>query len=355
MILYKRTSSGAIQQWSQEVEGSKFRTISGQVGGQLVVSEWRECVGKNLGKKNETTPEQQAILEVEANYRKKLSVDYYDNINDIDTPKSFLPMLALKYEKGKSYKGWFSQPKLDGMRCVITDKGMFSRKGKPIVSCPHIWESLKPLVEKYGILDGELYNHVFADDFNSLISILKKQKPTAEDLAQAKQFAQFHIYDIYMPGTYSERLKVIQSLSAEYLSIVPTEVVVDDNHLTTLYESYLADLYEGQMLRYDAEYQLNKRTKFLLKRKETDSEEFVILDVLPGVGNWANRAKKVVLRINEHIIGEAGVKGTREYTRDLLLNKDKYIGKLATCLFQGFTPDGKPRFARIKEMDRQDA
>ncbi len=67
--IYKRTSTGAVQRWHQEINPnnpSQYRTVSGQVDGKLVESEWKTCEGTNIGKKNERTPEQQAVFEVKA-------------------------------------------------------------------------------------------------------------------------------------------------------------------------------------------------------------------------------------------------------------------------------------------------
>ena len=58
--IYKATKAGKIQEWRIEVEGNKYRTISGQTDGQKVTSEWTVCAGKNIGRSNETTPEEQA-------------------------------------------------------------------------------------------------------------------------------------------------------------------------------------------------------------------------------------------------------------------------------------------------------
>lgn len=50
--LYKRTSTGAVQVWYQEVIGDSWRTVSDQFGSLKVVSGWHKCEPKNTGKKN---------------------------------------------------------------------------------------------------------------------------------------------------------------------------------------------------------------------------------------------------------------------------------------------------------------
>ena len=100
--------------------------------------------------------------------------------------ETFKTMLAKPANYSKfNFEGAVLQTKLDGMRCYITKDGMFSRAHKPVLSAPHIIKALKPFFDEYGddvILDGELYNHKFADDFNKIISLARKTKPTAEHL-----------------------------------------------------------------------------------------------------------------------------------------------------------------------------
>ena len=80
-------------------------------------------------------------------------------------------MLAGDYTKRPQTQGW-SQPKLDGIRCIANQSGLWTRAGKEITSCPHIWESVKPFLDANpGVtLDGELYNHELKEDFNKISS-----------------------------------------------------------------------------------------------------------------------------------------------------------------------------------------
>ena len=82
------------------------------------------------------------------------------------------PMLAYKVDKKPV--DWsekvFMQPKLDGVRCVISKDGAFSRTGKPWLNIDHILSDLKPVFKRYPdlILDGELYNHDLKSDFEKI-------------------------------------------------------------------------------------------------------------------------------------------------------------------------------------------
>ena len=219
-VIYKRTATGAIQQWCAEIEGSRYRTRSGQLDGTIVTTDWVQCQGTNIGRSNERTPEEQAIFEVKALYKKKLERDYHEDIDCIDDPLIFAPMLAKEYgdyaDKIDFTNKVFAQPKLDGIRCIATERGLFSRNGKPILGVPHIIEALKPLFDYQPdlILDGELYNHAYRDDFNAIVGTVKKQKPTEEDLEKAR-LIQYHVYDLpSADGGFAERHLCLRELLA---------------------------------------------------------------------------------------------------------------------------------------------
>jgi DNA ligase-1 len=116
---------------------------------------------------------------------------------------------------------------------------------------------------------------------------------------------------------------------------------------------FLEEGYEGMMYRNPlSTYQEGKRTKDLIKRKEHIDKEFILIDVLEGLGNRAGMAGKVVCKIGPHTF-EANIKGKNrfntafEWFKELLVNKHKYIGEIVTIRYQNLTPDGKPRFGRM--------
>ena len=366
-ILYKKNSKGKIQQWEIVTEGGTFYTIEGFVDGKLTTSEPTICEGKNVGKANETSPEEQAIREALSKVTKKRDDGYADSIEEAGvTKKAIDPMLAYGIEKCEKHlkdKVLASQPKLDGIRCIAPKSGgVFTRNGKPILAVPHIQEELKQLFQELGDLDfkidGELYNHDFKADFNEITSIVKQQKPTPEDFDKSEKYIQYHIYDIDIGGkTFVERYDMLETLLKDkgfkYLKLVETrfDMNIEDEKLDELYfEYYLPEGYEGQMLRVQDSFYENKRTKNLVKRKEFIDDEFVIRDVEEGVGNRSGMMGRLILLLPDGRTFEANCRGTHEYYRELLENKDYYIGKLATIRFQNYTPakeDGtgnKPRF-----------
>ncbi len=150
-MLYSRSATGAIQQWEIELAGNRFRTHAGQMGGAITTSEWTVCEGKNTGRANQSTPQTQAYFEAVAKWQKKKDKGYFENIKDVDTQLFVEPMLAKKWEdyQDKIEFPVYSQPKLDGIRCIATPQGLFSRNGKPFVGVPHIYAAVQEIQKHY--------------------------------------------------------------------------------------------------------------------------------------------------------------------------------------------------------------
>ena len=362
--IYKSTKGGKVQEWTIEVVGNKYRTISGQTDGKKVTNEWTYCYGKNEGKANATTDNEQAMKEAEAKRKLKLEKDYHETIKGIKTKRHFEPMLAAKWEdyKDKIEYPIFSQPKLDGIRCIVTKDGMFSRNGKPIISAPHIRESLSEVFETHPnlILDGELYADKFANDFNSIVSLVKKTKPTKEDLKESKKNIQYWIYDIPNDsvdfGNRCDRLHDLFNYNFDNMTKhcveVETKICNNEDEVMALYEEYVDNGFEGQMLRTNGKYE-NKRSKNLLKHKSFIDEEYIIVDICEGEGNRTGTAGYFVFETEEGKRFKSNVKGTWEETAEMLKSRKKLIGKSATVKYFNLTPDGIPRFPYVINIDRE--
>jgi ATP-dependent DNA ligase len=351
--LYKRSVTGKVSTWYAEVENNCFRTVSGFSDGQKVTSEWTCCEAKNLNKSNATTAEQQAVAEVEAMYRKRQDLGYWNDVSKIDTPIYFKPMLAHDYNdyKDKIKFPIYSQPKLDGVRCIVRSDGMWSRNGKQIISAPHIFEALKPLfvTDPDLILDGELYADKAITDFNTIISCVRKTKPTAADLKTSAECIEYHIYDVPShDGLFINRYHSLLELSLPSCCIkVATSIVNDKKEVDEIYSNYISNGYEGQMLRTNAVYE-GKRSKSLLKHKSFVDADFTILGVVEGKGNLTGKVGKLQFEINSKSF-ESAVNGTWEYLTELYSRND-LVGKTATVKYFELTEDGVPRFPKVVEI-----
>jgi DNA ligase-1 len=353
--IFKRTTNGAIQQWQITVRGNTYFVTEGLVGGKLTISLPTLCHGKNVGKMNETNPIQQAYKEAGSLITRKLESGYRKSINDIDSPDYFKVMLAVNFDdyKHKIKYPVYYQPKLDGIRCVVEKAGMFSRNGKPFKSAPHIYKNLEELfyIDEIFRFDGELYCNKLKSDFNKIVSLVKRTKPSKEDIIESAATIQYWIYDFPSSNkNFSERFddltKLLSTIKRNQIVLVPTYRADNEEQLTKAFELFLEEGYEGQIIRIDAPYE-NKRSKVLLKRKEFMDHEFQIIDVIEGEGNRTGTAGYFVLKLENGNTFRSNIKGPFDYLKELLKDRKQLIGKLATVKFHNWTPDGVPRFPYV--------
>lgn len=345
--IYKIDSVGKTRVWSQQQDGPSYRTVAGIEGGALVESGWTICKGKQG--RNDT---EQAAFEVASNYENKLTREYHRTRQGSAGGAHFYkPMLAQTYAGFPGH--CYAQPKLDGIRCIATIDGLFSRQGKPIVAVPHIHSALAPVFQADPtiVLDGELYNHELRDDFGEISSIVRKSNPTVEALEKAEAVMQYHIYDVPSEGELpfvhrAAKISIlIGELDCSWLVPVETVGITSEHQLNEVYGRWLEAGYEGQMVRLNAPYE-QKRSKSLLKRKEFQSEEFPVISIEEGLGNWAGVAKAVRCSLPDGRVFGAGIRGSRDRAAALL--RETY----ATCTVRFFalTPDGVPRFPVVTDF-----
>ena len=343
--LYSRSTTGKVCTWEIEINQNKYRTISGFDGMKLTTSEWTTCDAKSY-----CTAEEQALKEATAIHRKKMETGSFEDINQIDNKVFFEPMLAKDYTKEKVNYPVYSQPKLDGIRCIVRADGMWSRTGKKIISAPHIFESMKHLfeVDPNLIFDGELYADKFANDFNAICSLVKKTKPTEHDLLESAKAIQYHIYDLPSHNAnFSIRMEELNKINLpECCVVVLTDFVKAESELMDLYGKYVNDGYEGQMVRLDNKYE-NKRSKYLLKHKSFVDKEYTILGVKEGVGKLEGKAGALIFDGFE-----SSINGNHQYLEEIWMRRNELIGKEATVKYFNLTPDGQPRFPKVINIDR---
>lgn len=352
--LYARNSNGTVQEWTIEVVGAQYRTISGRHGGQLIQSAWTTAKPKNVGKSNATTPETQALSEAESKIQSKLDEGYAEDVTKIDDMTFIQVMTCTEFNKrvkqtAKAFDldEWVVvQPKLDGNRAVITPQRIQSRGAKDVVSCPHIREVFEPVFQKYPGLrpDGELYNHLYHDKFDDLQSILRKQKPTEEELKQSREVIQFHWYDIVqldhdktsMP--YSERQKWIFQIMVEFsdwfaqhqcIQFVPSVRVYSMKEIDEVTGGFLDQGFEGSIIRFDKPYERREKSLVMLKHKPFVDEEYTIVRVEEGDGGREGAAIIVCLT-EEGLEFRAACKCPVEKMQAIYGAKEDMIGKQCT-------------------------
>jgi len=377
--LYKVDTKGKLREWTMHIDGNSFYAVKGLVEGKKTQDKPTVTIAKNVGRSNETTAKQQAELEAKAKFQKKLDSGYALNEIDAQEKKFYEPMLAHNYTDRKHECKYpvFSQPKLDGIRCVVRKEGDTlvgrTRNGKEIECIPHILKSLNRffLAHPNAILDGELYNHDLRDNFNKITSLVRKQKPVQSSKMTDKAFAkkqtefqerlvesentiQYHVYDapkindsLTEAQTFDIRINELKSKLPQnkHIVLVETNEAYDQQNLDNLYEQYLDAGYEGQMVRKSSSTYENKRSKFLLKRKEFMDAEYRVIDIEIGNGNRSGTAKHLVCFCDKtKQTFNSNIKGSFEYLKEVYDNRKEYIGQLATIKFFQLTPDGIPRF-----------
>jgi len=349
-MLYKYTAKGQVQQWTIVAQDDYFWTEEGIQGGTITTSKPTYCKAKNVGRANATTPIQQALIEAQAKWQKKIDSGYNEKLTK---EKKFLePMLAhelSKYEKLLFTVPTFIQPKLDGLRAINENNKLMSRNGKPFV-VPHLYQ------DKW-TLDGELYNHAFHDDFNKIVSLCKKQTPDEAELKEQQEKVQFWCYDLPShKGKFSDRYEYLKVLALQFgdaFKLVPTHEVKSWAEINTWHEYFLGLGYEGSMLRLDLGDYENKRSKQLLKKKDFIDEEFKILGAEEGEGGRAGTIGFFVIDLGDGKTCKSNVKGDFEYLSEVWKEKDKYIGTKATIKYFNKTPDGSLRFPYVIKLNRE--
>ena len=244
-----------------------------------------------------------------------------------------LPMLANKWDDRKKYisKPFYVQPKLDGVRLLVSKDGGISRTGKVVPGTEILGKGLK----EGQYVDGEAFDPNL--NFEELTSVFKT------DPLKLK----FHVFDFFdlkkLDMTFEERWEKVKSLKNSHYEYVETTLVMLRDHVPMMHEKHVKEGHEGTMIRdKDSVYEVGQRSNYLLKYKDFQTEEYPIVDVKEGTGREKGTAIWVCKVGEQHF--SARPEGTLEVRRKFLEEKDKYIGKQLTVRFQNLTALGVPRF-----------
>jgi ATP-dependent DNA ligase len=349
------------------------------VGSKQTTTERIVTEGKNLGKKNATTPLTQAIAEAASDWKKKTEMGGYKEADEVvavvavaaavggagaavaaaaavavaESSESeggadlVKPMLAHSYDKRGKDISWpcFAQRKLDGVRCLVTSGGdAISRNGKKFVHLDHIRADVSRLPPGT-LLDGELYSDTLG--FQQIVGLVKKTKLKPEDTAL---LAQIHlcVYDIVQSGPYEDRKKALETLffttPMASVRLLTTEECSSPDDVKRLHADYVAEGYEGLILRNKAgKYLINHRSKDLQKYKEFLDAEFVVTGFTVGAGVEEGCVLWTCVT-EEGKSFSCRPKGTHESRIEAIKTASGQIGKKLTIRFQEWTDDKKPRF-----------
>ena len=384
-VLYGESSHGKRKMWSVHVEERDGAGVvvqkHGYVDAKIVVNERVISTGKNIGKKNETTPVQQAINEAQALWNKKRDAAYVpdgaaaapearagagappadaEESSDSDSGAAgvILPMLAKDFNKdGKHIKfPCFAQRKLDGVRCVaIPGRGLFSRNGKAFPHMEHVRTEVDRLKDGAGLVapgtfhfDGELYSDELT--FQEIVGLVKKETLKPADAEKMKKIY-LCVYDCIITGNsggYAARERILhdifEKMDFKNLRLLPSGLCESVEVVKRLHAEYVAEGYEGLILRnMTGAYKLKHRSNDLQKYKEFADAEYPIVGFKEGDGV----EKGCVIWICRTAAGQEFAvrpRGTHEDRQEAFRKGDSAVGKQLTVRYQELTNDGIPRF-----------
>ena len=245
-----------------------------------------------------------------------------------------LPMLANKWEDRKKYisEPFYVQPKLDGVRLLVSKDGGISRTGKIVPGTEILGKGLK----EGQYVDGEAFDPNL--NFEELTSTFKT------DPLKLK----FHVFDYFdlnkLDMTFEERWKKVKSLKNSHYEYVKTTLVMLRTDVPSIHKQHVDEGHEGTMIRdMQSVYEVGQRSNYLLKYKDFQTEEYEIVGAKTGHGRDANAVVWVCKAPNGH---EFTVKpeGTIKVRERYYSERDQYLGKQLTVRFQNLTALGVPRF-----------
>ena len=286
--------------------------------------------------------------------------------------KHFKPMLAHKFDNKRVdwSKPVFIQPKLDGIRCIMKSDGCYSRNGKKFMNVQHLYtKTIKELFKQNPllVLDGELYNHDLRDNFEKIVSLVRKQKPTPDDRKEARKLIQYHVYDYCMAvnnklnllesdmNRYEKRMHqlVCTDMYGKHIRYVPARGVHSLDKAKEIHNDFLQQGYEGSILRLDGPYKCG-RSYDLMKFKDFSDTEAKIVSWVEGKGKRRGTIGKFIAVDSDGIRFGMPVMDNFKYLQKNFKAMQDWVGKTATFTYFERTRAGSyrhPLFKAIRDYE----
>ena len=392
ITLYKRNAAGKPLVWSGEEKDGRLEIRYGLVGGTIHVENIvvtkknvNELQSRVNAKRKEGYKELSELKDSLSDDAIKIAENAYTQLNDAKpliyvlntylpkystTSEGFvLPMLAKVLEDNKPFEKYgtmLGQWKIDGLRCIIGATNKSDDLFNPITLTYHsrtgedwtnkmCWmdeillpkiskELLDMMVEEGACLDGELYLPGYSvNDINSFVKNTQ--------LAQHYKL-QYWCYDICC-----ENMSAIKRSNFLYNNLTPSAIslfetkkyhlenkgqlmLLESIEVSNINEAMIArdtyiDLgFEGLILRNpSAEYQFGKRNQAMFKFKKVDDGKFIIVDITSE--HKRSDLPLFVCRndINDELF-ECSINKPQDVQREMLIHKEKYIGKYMQVEFR---------------------
>ena len=341
----------SVGSWEGWTEGAVvFSSSVTKLGGSWVTSQYT-AKGKNIGRSNETTPEEQAVLENVSKSKRKVDKGYVKTKKAAVAPATNAlglkkPMLATSLDKIKpetiDWDTALCQPKLDGHRALFVDGVLYSRSGK-VINLPHIVEAIESSSLQHLHLDGELYLH--GKTLQELGSLIKKLTPESEQV-------EYHIYDVvdehasfldrtdeFEEGCFSFHPKIV---------VNPTYAIDNMQELMEHHADWRKEGYEGTMLRFgDDGYGTDKRSRKLLKVKEFHDAEFKVVGYEEGKpyirGDKTYRVPVWICEVESGATFNVTAAGNMHEKAVEWEQRDECVGNMLTVKYHNMSKDNIPQ------------
>ena len=360
--LYGVDKTGGKKVWSVWTEGAEIVVEHGKLGGKLQTKR-TTCKPKNVGRANETSPEQQAESEAQSKWNKQYDKYYRETVEEAQALLTEGVMLAQDYTKKPHFleEEFYCAPKLDGLRVktdkVVEDILWVSRGGKNYPIPPQVKSELEILMEEsgYNQLDGEGIVH--GVKLQKIQSCIKKPNELTPQVV-------YEIFDIPMLDVVwwkrwemlAELHELIQELDLKYVRVVWHDKITKAQ-LENKLKEYLSEDFEGIMMRNLGgvyEFQ-NKRSNDLLKYKLMFDDEAKVVGCSEDKNGQGLFTMEYKSKHNGNVVNfELSMNGSQEENTYTKLSQR--IGDWVNFKYQDFTEDGVPTFARglyFRECDSE--
>jgi DNA ligase-1 len=353
-VLQSLTRTGKVKYWklvafTEMVASHTDSTMDGfhfykkvwwQEGSKVQESTPVQVKGKNVGRANETSDEEQLISEFHSLVQKQRDKGYSEDGSADHIPTK--PMLAHKYKerKHKVVFPCYVQPKLNGYRMLKEGDGKtaWTRGGKA-----HVEECVEHLMWfTFDVMtDGEL----ILPDMPLLQVTARAAKKFREGVSETLMYMVYDKVDANnpFPVRYMS-LKLLEPTFPKRVKLVTTIEVKNEQELFEAHVRFTSQGYEGTIVRSGEDgYNIGHRSNSLLKLKDFQDAEFKIKGVRDGKGSFKGKAV-FICETKDGYVFDVAPEGTMEHRAELYKTREDHIGKWLTVRYQDLTEDGAPNF-----------
>lgn len=345
--LLKTDSKGITQEWRvwyrPKVDGTaEIGTEYGRQGGKMQAHSIIIREGKNLGRKNETTPLTQAAAEAQSQWNEKVRKGYSATGAQED---DLGVMLAVDYhDLAKRRIGVnlpervIVDPKLDGIRSKFKEGHFISRGRKSFRAIP---QRIHSYMRGRAPVDGEMYIHGVS--LRTLNGLVNRPDPILTPRLE------YHLFDLPIAGMPVEERKARlvdlydnEEARSQGIIVVP-HFTIPSTEVRPYMDRFMQEQYEGIMIRLLGSPYLfhDKRSYDLIKWKDFLEMEFRVIRVIADREGYA-----LAVCVHEGVEFEVTLKAADWMKEDLMNHPEKIVGLPLTTRFQGWLDSGKPQFAR---------